>query len=463
VALAGLSCLGVSGAAPASLSQSPRAWLMTAGFALLAAALAVAPRRSLAALWLAVVFTVYGGFSAVIAAGDPQGGLHASQHPSAELRVYGTAPRGYDRHPDSGDFANAALATVLAGIACIGAAAATERFVRGARERRRETSSQETERLAKAIVLLGFAGVAAALIRFAATQLPTDDLQLAIKSFWEGGSYLLLVATFAIPAFGLWLHAALRRGATRREIGLIVALMVLFLVLLVPTGQRTFFVAMLLAVVAVLVYAGAVSARLLAAFFAAGVIVFGISQAARTEISSGGGFHVSGFLSRVAPSNWGHLYGSQLSGFNWGPQIEANESLLHIPNSFPRALLKPVPRQLYPGKSQGFGADFTRIAYPQTYARHVSVAVPLPAETDYDFGVTGVVLVFAVLGGAAALAEAYWARGAPPVLVPLVAATIAWCTFALVRGDLANALVVSAGWLIPVGFASWWVTRPRSP
>jgi len=461
--LAGAACLAAAALVPASLEPAPRAWLMTAGFGLVVVALVLDERRSLAALWLAIVFLAYGGLSAVIAVGDPQAGVEPARFPTPEQAALGTAPPGYDRHPDSGDFANAALATVLAGVVCIGAAAAVGRLAQGARVRRREISRGRTETFAKRLVLLGFAGVAAALLRFCLTQLPTDDLQLSIKAFWEGGSYLLLLATFAIPGFGLWLHAALRRGASRRELLRIAGLMAFYLALLIPTGQRHFVVAMLIAVLAVLVYARTISVRQLAAVLAAGVVFFGVTQAARTVIADSGGFSFGSYLSRLAPGNWDGLYGSQLGSFNWTAQVEANKELLDIPNPFPRALLKPIPRQLYPGKSQGFGEEFTRRAYPQTFTRHVSFAIPLPAESDYAFGLAGVAALFLLLGAAAALGELYWARGYPAVLAPLVLATVAWSAFAFVRGDFANAMVVSAGWLIPVAVASWRLAAKPGP
>lgn len=64
---------------------------------------------------------------------------------------------------------------------------------------------------------IGFLGVAGALTRFGLTQFPVEDLWDSFKSFWIGGTYLLLIATFAVPGFALWVQgwsAAGRRGGS---------------------------------------------------------------------------------------------------------------------------------------------------------------------------------------------------------------------------------------------------------
>ena len=56
----------------------------------------------------------------------------------------------------------------------------------------------------------------------------------------QGGSYLLLVARIAMPGFALWIAALLVQGRRGRELALPLGLLLLYLVVLVPTGQRTF-------------------------------------------------------------------------------------------------------------------------------------------------------------------------------------------------------------------------------
>ncbi len=267
-----------------------------------------------------------------------------------------------------------------------------------------------------------------------------------------------------MPGFGLWLAALLERRAGRSEYLRWGAAAALYLALLVPTGQRGFAVALALMVLAILVYEGRISPRAFAGIAAAAVVLIGLTQAARNELRETGGLSPSNYLHRLAPHNWRDLYGSQLASFNWTVLIDQNRDRLHIPDPFPRALLKPIPRQIYPGKSQGFGSEFTKRVYPGAYAQKVSFATPLTAESDYAHGTAGVLVVFLLLGALAGLAERRVADRAPPVVAPIAVATIAWCVFCLVRGDFANAIVVSAGWIVPLLLVSRWIgLRPQPP
>ena len=451
--LLGVAALAVGSLAP-DLAMAPRAWLLLAGFLAIAAGLAIAPRRSFTPLAIALIFVVYGGLSALVAIPQTAEGSAETARSLSKDEVRASTPaKGYKVLVDEESFAYAAKVTSLAGVCAILAALLV---LRGARRERRAplrsplAHPQRLEWVGKGLVIAGFAGVLLALIRFLSTQLPTDDLWDSAKSFWIGGSYFLLLATFAVPGFGLWLQGLLARGAWGRRLAPLAAVMAVYLLLLLPTGQRGFVIAICLMVLAVLVFNGRLAPRAFAALAVVGVVAIGLTQAARNVINDTGGFDTGEYVERLAPNRWEDLYGSQLASFNWTALIEENRDRLDIPNSFSRALLKPVPRQIYPEKSQGFGTEFTRRMFPEAAEQQVSFATPLTAETDYFYGPLGVVLVFTLLGGLAAFAESRILAFAARIVWPIAFAALAWTVFVLYRGDLANALVVASGWLIPL-------------
>ena len=449
----GLAALGVGSLAP-DLAMAPRAWLLLAGFVAIAVGLAIAPRRSYTPILVALIFVVYGGLSALVAI--PQTAEKAAETATTlteDQRRASTPAEGYNVLVEEDSFAYAAKVTSLAGVCAILAALLVLRTAR--RERRAPERSplahpQRLEWVGKALVLAGFVGVVLALVRFLSTQLPTDDLWDSAKSFWIGGSYFLLLATFAVPGFGLWLQGLLARGAWGRRLVPLASVLAVYLLLLIPTGQRGFVIAVGLMVLAVLVFNGRLAPRAFAALAVIGVVAIGLTQAARNVIGDTGGFDAEEYVERLAPDRWKDLYGSQLASFNWTALIEENREELDIPNSFSRALLKPVPRQIYPEKSQGFGTEFTSRMFPEAAEQQVSFATPLTAETDYFYGPLGVAFVFALLGGLAAFAETRILAFSARIVWPVAFAALTWTVFVLCRGDLANALVVAAGWLLPL-------------
>jgi len=448
------------------LGMAGRAWLLFGGFLLLAAAMALFGRDCLMPMAIAAIFVLYGGVSALVAIPDPPSlvAKHAKALTDAQLEASKKAPR-YERgaKSDQEAFKDAALITALAGIAAVAGAAFASRRRRDLV--RRAVSPTSVENAGRGLVFVAFLGVAAALARFALTQLPTDDLQDAIKSFWVGGSYFLLVATFAIPGFALWLQGALMRRASRRDYVWLAGTVGAYLVLLVPTGQRGFAIALAAIALVILLFDGRISVRVSVAAVVALIVLLGLSQAARNQIRETNGLAPSGFVERIAPREWKNLYGSQLASFNWTVEIERLGNKLEIPNSFPRALLKPIPRQIYPEKSQGFGSEFTERVYPEAARQKVSFAVPLTSEADYSFGLAGTVVIFLALGLIAGFAESRIVARAPRMVAPVVLATIVWCCFVLLRGDLANALVFGGGWVIPLLLVSRSIglRRERAP
>lgn len=454
-----LSCLLAAGLAP-GIGDAARAWLLTGGFILLVPVVALSPRRSLAPVAVALVFVVYGGFSALVAIPESpkQVAEHARGLSKDQLKASRRSPEFEKTGISEEDaFAEAALLTALAGLAAIGGTYLGAWYL----QRRRRPDSQRPEPVAAAssgriemagrgLVVVAFAGVAGALTRFGLTQIPTDDLHMAIKSFWQGGSYFLLVATFAIPGFGLWLQGLLTRKAPRRELIRLGGWIALYIALLIPTGQRGFAIALGLMVLSILFFDGYLTRIRFGALVLIGFVLIGASQAARNEIREEGGLSASGYASRLAPAQWRQLYGSQLASFIWTVQVIQFEEQLDVPNPLPQVLLKPIPRQIYPGKSQGFGTEFTRRVYPEADKQGVSFAIPLTAESYYAFGVAGLVVAFLLLGFGTGLAELRIANRAPSAVKPIVLATIGWSLFVLMRGDLANAIVFASGWVIPL-------------
>jgi glycosyltransferase involved in cell wall biosynthesis len=455
------------------LDEAARAWMLTAGFILLVPVLILSPRRTLAPIAIAVVFIVYGGFSALVAI--PESAAQRAQHARGLSKDQIKASQRSPEFEDTGvseeeAFEEAAFLTALAGLAAIGGT-----YLAGAYWRRRRPSARgevesaptaspgRMEMAGRGLVAVAFLGVAAALARFALTQIPTDDLQMAVKSFWQGGSYFLLVATFAIPGFGLWLQGLIARGPRRGEIVRLGAWMLLYIALLLPTGQRGFAIALAVMVLAILFFDGYLTRFRFAAALLAGFILIGASQAARNQVREEGGLSPSGYVARLAPGEWRQLYGTQLASFNWTMQVVQYKDVLGVPNPLPQVLLKPIPRQIYPDKSQGFGTEFTRRVYPGADDQGVSFAIPLTGESYYAFGVAGVLVAFLLLGFATGIGELRIANRAPPAVKPIVLATIGWCLFVLVRGDLANALVFASGWVIPLLLVARSVGLRRDP
>jgi glycosyltransferase involved in cell wall biosynthesis len=465
-AVAAVCALVLAGLRVTPLQPTGRAWLLILGFALLALAMLPLRTRLLTPVGIAVLFLPLGGFSALIASGDV-----------ARCTALGpTSPEA---------FPYAALVTGAAGLAAVAGATGVSRYG-GAGSVRRSRPKRDVIPWAKALVALGALGILIALARFALSQPRLDDLWTSMKSLWQGSSYFLLLASFAVPGFGLWLHAELRSLVRRRQLLGIAAALAAYLAALVPTGQRGLAVEIALVVVAVLLATSRLSATQLGALLVVGVVFLGVTQAIRNELSetravppraaaspqprpqqvsscavatnappsTARGFSVGSVLQRLKPDNWYSLYGTQLASFQWTWDVAAHRERLDIPNTFLYAAVKPVPRQLLPNKVQGFGDEFTAQLYPGAHGAGVSFATPLVAEADYVFGLIGVVAIFFLFGSLLASAELYIVRGGPPVLVPVLTAAIVWTGFVFMRGDFANALVVSFGWIIPLAAVS---------
>ena len=412
------------------LGLAGRALLLTVGFLALLGALFAGKTRLWTPSWMVALFVVYGGASAAIAVWN----------------------RTYETHPLVGPsgFRYAYLVTALGGLCALAGALVFGRFG-GARERPdREPAPERLERAGQIFVLLALLATGAAVARLLASS-PGSHLWTSMKSLWEGSSYLLLLAGFGAPGFGLWLAGMLRRPRSSRDVIAFCIASLVYVGGLTPTGQRAFAVMYVLAVVAVLIGAGRLSIRRVALVLAVGVVLLGPTQALRNVVRETNAVSLNNFAEQFKPQNLRVLYGSQLASFRWTWDVASQRSKLRgIPNTFLEAPTKVIPRQLLPGKFQGFGQAFTARLYPAAAAGHVGFATPLIAESDFNFGPAGVGVVFLLLGFALAFGEVYIADASPRALSALWSAAVAWVAFVFVRGDLANALVVSAIWIVPL-------------
>lgn len=450
-------------------SESAAAYLATGGFLLLALASRGGARI---AVFIAVVFAVYGGLSALFAISAHARTTSFVPPEIQAMKSLGVfSAVGHAPAPGAASFRYAMLATCLGGLAAVaGAHLSWRRVVRrtdsnAAARDRRHLDASLVEASGRALVIVGMLGVLLAAARYASTPHVGQTAWESLKSLWTGGSYALLVVLFAIPGFGLWLHGLLGRRAERRELLTFAVVLVFFGLISLATGQRGFLIELTLVVLLAIGWHYRVSGRALVALAVSAIVVLGISQAIRNSVRETGTVSPGNLASRLAPENLNVLFGSQFASFAYTWDVAQYRTQLHLPNSFVAVLEKPIPRQIDPGKSQGFGDEFTRVLYPDAHAQQVTFATPLVAESDYSFGLVGVVVVLGLLGVLAGYVEARIVARSPIELRPVMAAGLIWVLFSVIRGDLANALFVAAGWVVPLGavsIAAGFVPRPRS-
>ena len=437
--------------------------LVFLGFTVLAAAAMPRP-RAVAAAGFAIVFAVYGGISAIGAAndmGESESLYRRTVAPFVELGLSGS-PVASEHVLRVNAFHDALELTVAGGLTAVITAALMVALLRRRPRpsRRWKVDPRDALGLGHLLVAVGFLGVLLALLRVG-LRLGETPLFEAIKSFWDGGSYLLLVAHFALPGFALWFGALAVQRAARaayRAPGLLLAL---FLVALIPTGQRTFIVES--AAVALLLAAlhRPPPLRTLIAGAAIAVVLLGVTQAARNQAREENRVSPAGVMSRLKPSSLPRLYASQFASFRWTVETERYKQQLDIDRPLFALLVKPVPQQLYAGKPAGFGEAFTRRLYPDATDADVQFATPLTAEAGYAFGWPGVIAAHGMLAafvtGLLALAQ----LRAPPVLWPLGVMAASWTGFVFLRGDAGNAAFVAAGWIVPAAGCTWLLRRRR--
>jgi len=454
IAILGLALLArATVSAPDTLSGGRGAGVAV-GFGLLALACLTGPRRFPVACGFALVFAVYGGLSASFAAED----LVESARPVEVLRgaladvglVSPGPAQGHDRDL-IGAFMAALRQTVVAGLAVTGAALAAEALGGGLRLTIPRLRPIDVERLGRLLVALGFVGIALALARFLFLKLPQTGLSGGVKSFWDGGAYLLLLGHASLPGAGLWLGALVRQKAGRRAYAAPVHALSAFILLLVPTGQRTFALEAGLVLLLAAATAGLVHRRQLALIAVAMLVLLGVTQAARDELRETDGITASGVMTRLAPNRLGDLYRNQFGSFRWTVEVERYRDALRIDRPLLGVALKPVPGQLYPDKPSVFAEQFTRQLHPEAAAADVNFATPLVAEAGFALGWPGIVGAHLLLGVFVGLGVTVVRQRLDLALHVASLMALGWTGFVFIRGDVGNAAFVAAGWIVPVG------------
>jgi hypothetical protein len=423
-------------------------YLATGGFLVLA--VSAYGSRYKAAAGLAMAFAIYGGVSAMIAVGNANAASTYFDPALIDLRSLGVVT-SYLHPPGPGaeSFRYAMFATCLGGAAAVLAAFAIARRTDDRPAPARSLDARLAERAGRVLVLIGFGGFVLAAARYGVTDHSGQTIWEGLKSLWNGGSYTLLIAIFAIPGAGFWLHGLLSRRRGPHELAWFIIAVGFFALLSLGTGQRGFLIDLTLVCLVVVAWHHPLSRVQLAALAATAVVALAVTQAVRNSVRETGSVSPDGLVSRLAPHQWRVLVGSQFSSFQYTWETAYYRHELDIPNTFLALFEKPIPRQLLPGKVQGFGDEFTSQLYPQAHSQQIAFATPLVAESDYAFGLIGVALVLGLVGALAGLVETRVLGRAPPELGPVLITALIWVCFVLVRGDLANALFVISGWLIP--------------
>jgi glycosyltransferase involved in cell wall biosynthesis len=438
-------------------------WWVAAGFAAGAAGLGLL-ELPLEAGVLSLVLALYVGVSGALAAMLPARDVSDSRSAFAPLaklpfiRLATTGPRlaSWAFHP------TLALASAC-GMLCIAAlvlvASLPGRPARSA-------APLEHQRLLQASSLLvaaGLVGAALAAAHYAISHQGPALSTSALQSFWKGGAYFTLLAQFAIPGLGLRLSLLVERGAGRRAIASTATGLVLFLLLTVPTEERGFLIEGGLIVVAILLMFRPRFRLLLVPAVIAGLLLLVVTQAARDAVRIDGTASPAAVARYLAPDQWTRTLENQFASFQWAADVHAYASALHGTNPLVALLVKPVPRQLWPGKPSGLGAELTATVYPTASAAGVNFAVPLYAELQFALGAAGALIGLALLGAllAAGLRTALsWPRPVQPVARVL----FLWAGFLLIRGDLSDSVPVAVAALLPLVVIAWWsrVKPPRT-
>ncbi len=435
----------LAGAGTLGSGERGAAWWVAGGFVACAVGLAglgVPVEGTIVGLVLAL----YVGLSAVLAATHPA-------HPE----LPGVAPGGgIDPHAFRATLALAGAG----GLLCLGG------LLLGARRPRPSGGRFDPRRLAQAanlLVVAGLLGAVGAALRFAVATLAAPLTATTIQSFWHGGAYLIFLAQFAIPGFGLQLSLRLAAGAPRRRVlapaGGLAGLMILSL----ATGERSFLIEGALTVTAVVVAHRPRARLLIVPLLLAGTLILGVTQAARDALHQEGSVSPATLGRHLAPRHWEPLLESQFASFQWAVDLHADGRLIRATNPLVALLAKPIPRQLYPDKPEGLSQRFTEAVYPSMARAGVHVAVPLYAELAYATGTVGALAGLAALG---ALAGLGWRRSTrwPAPVRPVARVAFLWAAFVLIRGDLGNGVPAAAAWLLPVAFVLSWsrVEAPRT-
>ncbi len=443
---AGAGAVLLAGAGALGSGESGAAWWVAGGFLACAVGL-VGLGVPLEGPILGLVLGLYVGLSAVLAAAHPA-------HP--ELPGVAAAGGGIDPHAFRATLALAGAG----GLLCLGGLLLA---TRAPRPRGAAFASRRLAQAANLLVLAGLLGALLAALRFAVAALATPLSATTIQSFWHGGAYLIFLAGFAIPGFGLQLSLRLAAREPRRRVLAPVGGLAVLMALSLATGERSFLIEGALTVTAVVVAHRPRARLLIVPLLLGGALVLGVTQAARDALHQEGSVTPASLGRHLAPSNWEPLLESQFASFQWAVDLHADGRLIRATNPLLALLAKPIPRQLYPDKPEGLSQRFTEVVYPSMARAGVHVAVPLYAELAYATGTVGALAGLAALG---ALVGLGWRRSTawPAPVRPVARVAFLWAAFVLIRGDLGNGVPAAAAWLVPVAFLLAWarLATPRT-
>ena len=462
VLAAGAAVVVLGSTGDLSSAQVGAGWWVAAGFAVCATGLLLAREPAEAAI-LALVFALYIGLSAVFAAAHPARDQVDSLTGFSSVRGFGFL-RLYDPGPSIPAHAFTFTLTLagVGGLACLACVVVAAHVPR----RAPPAAVIDRGRVAQAATLLTAAGILGAVLaalRFVIEQRGARLSATTLQSFWHGGAYLIFLAQFAI--IGLALHLSLRlerRAPLRRVLAPLAGLVVLALIS-IPTGERGFLIEVGLVVTAVALTHLRWARMVIVPAVVAGVLVLGVTQAARNALRESGSITPTTVAHQLTPSKWEPLLENQFASFQWGADVRAYGSALNATNPLVALLAKPIPRQLYPGKPEGLSQRFTAVVYPSAVAAGVHFAIPLYAELDYAAGAVGALAGLALLGvavGAGIRRSRRW----PAAVRAVARIAFLWAAFELIRGDLSSSVPEAAAWLLPLALVVWWarVTPPTT-
>lgn len=468
VAIAGVS-IAVSAALVTPVftgrpSLHSTAWYLTAAIIALGP-LVLVRRERLIGMWLYFILIAYVGMSAHVAVRDLTEAPYFYGSSLMALKAMGIgveAPHSVDA-PTAAAFVTAARVAYLCSLAALLTCVAFPGRQRPPRTTDPDISFARLMLAGRIFLVIGVIGVVGALARFFATGLGQGSIWDSAKSFWDGGAYLLAAGHLVLPGCACIMQARAARGDSWRQLMPAMFGMLTLTVLLIPTGQRTFGLESGVVALMVLAGNGRLRPRTIATTLILGLVLLGVTQAARDQVRETGKFTAAGTVDRLLPAKWTTLYANQFSSFTYIVDVIHYDDSLDTRNSLVSLLTKPIPRQILPDKSQGFAAEFTARLYPAAADEKVNFATPAMAELRADLGTNwGVIAAFALFGTVLAALEHRIRRGLR-ILAPLLAIAMFWSAYAVVRGDLANGALLVANWVFPFGIVAYLVSRPPRP
>src|SRR5262249_37336222 len=196
--------------------------------------------------------------------------------------------------PGPESFRYAMIATCVGGATAVLMACAIARRTREELPPAPPLDARLAERAGRVLVLIGFGGFVVAAGRYGVSDHSGQTIWEGLKSLWTGGSYTLLVAIFAIPGAGLWLHGLLSRRRGPHELLWFIGAVGFFALLSLGTGQRGFLVALALVCLVVLAWHHRLTRLQLAALAATAVVALAVTQAVRNSRREAGGVSPTG-------------------------------------------------------------------------------------------------------------------------------------------------------------------------